>query len=95
MFPFRRFNGFPFQSRSDEITHCALVKAKVRGAVIGASGYAGEELVRLLLTHPHAELAAMTSWQFAHVTTGFHRPMMSWRSIHRQAGCAGCLPSKV
>src|SRR5919108_3741774 len=34
-------------------------------AIVGASGYAGEELVRLLLAHPHAELAAVTSRQFA------------------------------
>ena len=32
-------------------------------AVVGASGYAGEELVRLLLAHPHAELTAVTSRQ--------------------------------
>ena len=34
-------------------------------AVIGASGYSGEELVKLLLNHPHAELAAVTSRQNA------------------------------
>jgi len=34
-------------------------------AVIGASGYSGEELVRLLLRHPHAELVAVTSRQNA------------------------------
>jgi len=34
-------------------------------AVIGASGYSGEELVRLLLHHPHAELVAVTSRQNA------------------------------
>jgi N-acetyl-gamma-glutamyl-phosphate reductase len=34
-------------------------------AVIGASGYSGEELVRLLLNHPHAELVAVTSRQNA------------------------------
>jgi N-acetyl-gamma-glutamyl-phosphate reductase len=34
-------------------------------AVVGASGYAGEELVRLLLGHPHADLVAVTSRQFA------------------------------
>ncbi len=34
-------------------------------AVVGASGYTGEELVRLLLRHPGAELAAITSRQFA------------------------------
>jgi N-acetyl-gamma-glutamyl-phosphate reductase len=34
-------------------------------AVVGASGYSGEELVRLLLAHPHVELAAVTSRQYA------------------------------
>lgn len=34
-------------------------------AIIGASGYSGEELVKLLLNHPHAELVAVTSRQNA------------------------------
>jgi N-acetyl-gamma-glutamyl-phosphate reductase len=34
-------------------------------AIVGASGYSGEELVRLLLQHPHAELSAVTSRQYA------------------------------
>src|SRR5213595_3058933 len=33
-------------------------------AVLGASGYTGEELVRLLLRHPQAELVAVTSRQY-------------------------------
>ncbi len=37
----------------------------VNVAIVGASGYSGEELVRLLLAHPHAQLAAVTSRQFA------------------------------
>lgn len=36
----------------------------IKVAVIGASGYAGEELVRLLLAHPHVDLVAATSRQF-------------------------------
>jgi len=36
-----------------------------RIAIVGASGYSGEELVRLLLNHPQAELVAVTSRQFA------------------------------
>jgi N-acetyl-gamma-glutamyl-phosphate reductase len=39
--------------------------AKTRVGVMGASGYTGEELVRLLLRHPQAELTAVTSRQFA------------------------------
>jgi len=34
-------------------------------AIVGASGYSGEELVRLLLNHPQAELVAVTSRQQA------------------------------
>lgn len=34
-------------------------------AIVGASGYSGEELVRLLLSHPHADLVAVTSRQQA------------------------------
>src|SRR4051812_27284121 len=34
-------------------------------AVVGASGYSGEELVRLLNRHPGVELAALTSRQLA------------------------------
>ncbi len=42
------------------------VKMKTtRVAIVGAAGYSGEELVRLLLSHPHAELAAITSRQYA------------------------------
>ena len=40
-----------------------MTKAKV--AVIGASGYTGEELVRLLLRHPNVDLVAATSRQLA------------------------------
>jgi N-acetyl-gamma-glutamyl-phosphate reductase len=40
------------------------MKAK-KVAIVGASGYSGEELVKLLLHHPHAELVAVTSRQNA------------------------------
>lgn len=39
--------------------------SKVRVAVFGASGYAGEELLRLLLRHRQAEIVAITSRQNA------------------------------
>jgi N-acetyl-gamma-glutamyl-phosphate reductase len=38
---------------------------KVKVGIVGASGYSGEELVRLLLSHPHTELSAITSRQYA------------------------------
>ncbi|MDD3154877.1 MAG: Gfo/Idh/MocA family oxidoreductase, partial [Victivallaceae bacterium] len=34
---------------------------KVKVAVLGASGYAGEELLRILLRHPECEITAITS----------------------------------
>ena len=34
---------------------------KVKVAVLGASGYAGEELLRILLRHPGVEIVAITS----------------------------------
>lgn len=37
----------------------------IRAAIIGASGYSGEELVRLLLRHPRVTLAIVTSRQNA------------------------------
>lgn len=38
---------------------------RVKVAVVGASGYSGMELLRLLLAHPNAELAAVTSRSLA------------------------------
>jgi N-acetyl-gamma-glutamyl-phosphate reductase len=38
---------------------------KTKVAIIGASGYTGEELVRLLLGHPNVDLVAATSRQLA------------------------------
>ncbi|PYI89478.1 MAG: N-acetyl-gamma-glutamyl-phosphate reductase [Verrucomicrobia bacterium] len=38
---------------------------KKKVAIVGASGYSGEELVGLLLRHPHVDLAAVTSRQNA------------------------------
>ncbi len=37
------------------------MSSSVKVAVIGASGYSGRELLRLLLLHPHAEIVAVTS----------------------------------
>lgn len=43
---------------------------RTKVAIVGASGYAGEELVRLLLRHPHVDLVAVTSRQNAGKTIG-------------------------
>ncbi len=34
---------------------------KLRVAIVGASGYTGAELVRILAAHPRAEIAALTA----------------------------------
>ncbi|MEI7928707.1 MAG: N-acetyl-gamma-glutamyl-phosphate reductase, partial [Verrucomicrobiales bacterium] len=38
---------------------------RIKTAIVGASGYTGMELLRLLLVHPHVELVAATSRQEA------------------------------
>ncbi len=50
---------------------------RVKIAVIGASGYTGLELLRLLLTHPHAELVCVTSRQNAGRSIGELFPRFS------------------
>ena len=66
-------------------------RAKV--AIIGASGYTGEELVRLLLRHPHADLVAVTSRQLAgqplaevYPRTGHHPAAKTLRFTDSSAG---------
>ena len=37
---------------------------KIKAGIVGATGYAGAELVRLLSNHPEAEVAAISSVSF-------------------------------
>jgi N-acetyl-gamma-glutamyl-phosphate reductase len=46
-------------------------------AIVGASGYSGEELIRLLLSHPRVELTAITSRQNAGQTVAQVFPKFS------------------
>ena len=55
----------------------------VRVAIVGASGYSGEELVRLLLRHPHAELVAVTSRQSAGQTIAQVFPRFATHPVAR------------
>jgi N-acetyl-gamma-glutamyl-phosphate reductase len=57
---------------SRDVIRIRVVKGNkpTKVAVIGASGYAGEELIRLLLAHPEVELTAATSRQYAGKTVG-------------------------
>lgn len=43
---------------------------RIKTAIVGASGYTGMELLRLLLTHPNTELVAVTSRQEAGKSIG-------------------------
>lgn len=54
---------------------------KVRVAIVGASGYSGEELVRLMLGHPHVELTAVTSRQSAGQTLAQVFPKFASRPL--------------
>lgn len=53
------------------------MKDKIKVAIVGASGYSGEELVRLLLHHPNVELTAVTSRQNAGQTVAQIFPKFS------------------
>jgi len=55
----------------------------VRVAIVGASGYSGEELVRLLLRHPHADLVAVTSRQSAGQTIAHVFPRFAMHPVAR------------
>lgn len=49
----------------------------VKVAVAGASGYAGGELLRLLLTHPEVEIGALTAASSAGTPLGTHHPHLA------------------
>ena len=48
--------------------------APVSVAVVGASGYAGGEVLRLLLSHPDVEIGALTAASNAGTALGVHHP---------------------
>lgn len=54
---------------------------KVKAAVVGASGYSGEELVSLLARHPHVEIVALTSRQSAGRSVADVFPRMAGSAI--------------
>jgi N-acetyl-gamma-glutamyl-phosphate reductase len=50
------------------------MRMTVKVAVAGASGYAGGELLRLLLVHPEVEIGALTAASSAGTPLGAHQP---------------------
>ena len=64
-------------------------------AVLGASGYTGEELVRLLLRHPHAELVAVTSRQYVGKTVAEIFPRTASSSVAKALPFTEAAPEKL
>ncbi len=52
------------------------MRMSVKVAVTGATGYAGGELLRLLLAHPEVEIGAVTAGQSAGSLLGEHQPQL-------------------
>lgn len=55
---------------------------KIKVAIIGASGYSGEELIRLLLRHPGVVLSRITSRQYAGQPVGKAFPRFAGSKLH-------------
>lgn len=53
-----------------------VMRVTLRAAVAGATGYAGGELLRLLLGHPHVEVGAVTASASAGTHLGQHHPQL-------------------
>jgi N-acetyl-gamma-glutamyl-phosphate reductase len=64
-------------------------------AVLGASGYTGEELVRLLLRHPDVELAAVTSRQYVGKTVAEVFPRTNSYSVAKALQFSEAAPEKI
>lgn len=58
---------------------------QIRTAVVGASGYSGEELIRLLLRHPDATLSCITSRSYAGQPVGEVFPRFAESALHFSA----------
>ena len=57
------------------------MKDKIKVAIIGASGYSGEELLRILLKHPNVEVSCITSRQYAGQSVGEIFPRFAESSL--------------
>jgi N-acetyl-gamma-glutamyl-phosphate reductase len=64
-------------------------------AVLGASGYTGEELVRLLLRHPHTELVAVTSRQYLGKTVAEIFPRTASYSVAKTLPFTEAAPERL
>jgi len=68
----------------------------IRVGVLGATGYAGAELVRILLGHPEVKIAALTSRQYAGVTfSNIYPSMKGFADIDCEEYNAGSFTGRV
>jgi N-acetyl-gamma-glutamyl-phosphate reductase len=58
----------------DFVLYGIVMRVPIRLAVAGATGYAGGELLRLLLAHPQVEIGAVTASASAGTRLGLHHP---------------------
>ena len=49
---------------------------KIKAGIVGATGYTGVELLRLLSTHPNVEVTAITSRSEAGITIADYFPSL-------------------
>ena len=67
----------------------------VKVAIVGASGYSGEELVRLLLAHPQVTLTAVTSRQYSGQTVAQIFPKFAGNPLASQLRFADPNPDTI
>jgi LysW-gamma-L-alpha-aminoadipyl-6-phosphate/LysW-L-glutamyl-5-phosphate reductase len=68
---------------------------KLRAAIVGASGYTGGELLRILLGHPHIEVAAATSERLAGKPVIIAHPNLRGRTDLRFTSLSSVVPCDV
>ena len=66
---------------------------KIKAAIVGGSGYAGGELLRLLLDHPHVEVTQVTSERNAATFVHFTHPNLRGRTSLQFVSAADLEPA--
>ena len=65
----------------------------IKAAIIGASGYSGEELIRILSSHPSCEISVITSRQYAGKTVDTVFPRFSGMDLEFSAPDSEQIPT--